>query len=201
MKIKILGILVIILTVVSVLPVASAIQILKENEIQDKMGTSGDYIQTMFLIGRIQDLQITDEDTSFIPFNVFLLMKQQSPDISVSYFGRVRATGQRMYFSDDNQFKGYLSTKFVFGIFRFEYHTPENPIILFRLDNEERTITVISIEQSDILWSDFQNVGDGSCNISTEGYVAAADQITDCYGTISLYYSPTQTIIATFEFQ
>jgi len=200
MKIKILGIVGVLLLILNFIPLTSGLVILQEQEIQSKIESRGDYIQTMFIFGRIQQLQSTEEGISFIPSNVYLFMKQKSPEMAVTYVGHVRSADQRMYFSQETTFKGFLSLKIICGIFRFQYHTPEAPSIIFHMDTEARILTVMSVDSSEVLWTDLQNVGDGSCTIPTEGYIDAGEQITDCYGTISLVYIPSQTLIATFTF-
>jgi hypothetical protein len=80
----------------------------------------------------------------------------------------------------------------------FSYLFSSTPSITFTADYDDHLMTVASTE-SNVLWSDIEF--SGSCDISGLGtYVTAGDVITDCYGTITVIFSPISTLIATFEF-
>jgi hypothetical protein len=90
----------------------------------------------------------------------------------------------------------YLPTDTVIGTYQF----PPLPQITFVMNEQNRTLTVVSAPSEDIPWSDIINIGNGTCTIPTEGYVIAGDVITDCYNQISLLYMPSETLLGTYQF-
>jgi len=73
------------------------------------------------------------------------------------------------------------------------------PEISFTKDEEENYLIVVKADPIDLNWSDIENVGEGSCNFPT-GIIQAGDQITDCFGEITLRWIPANTLLAIFEF-
>ena len=49
-------------------------------------------------------------------------------------------------------------------------------------------------------WSDFRNVGSGSCVIPTSGHPEIGDVITDCSGSVVLQYIPNGVISGSWQF-
>jgi len=77
---------------------------------------------------------------------------------------------------------------------------PQQPIIVFEQDNENKTLTVTSVTPNTILWSDIDEVGSGSCDPLPSGNVTVGDKITHCTGIIVLRYIPLNEILGAFEF-
>ena len=91
----------------------------------------------------------------------------------------------------------YGPTGSVIGI--WDFPDLSSPYISCVKDSSGRTLTVTSADPSDILWSDIDI--DGDCDVSSLGkYVISGDMIRSCYGTISLTYGPTGSIIGIWEF-
>jgi len=74
------------------------------------------------------------------------------------------------------------------------------PSIAFTQDTDQRTLTVTSVDPSDVLWSDIMNIGVGVCAMPFVGFVEPGDLIFGCYGTITLKYVPTNTILSSWTF-
>jgi len=72
------------------------------------------------------------------------------------------------------------------------------PDIQFEMDDINNTLTVVSVDPDDVLWSNIDISGD--CMYIFMTYVTSGDHFTDCYGTITLTYIPTTTTIGTWEF-
>jgi hypothetical protein len=80
----------------------------------------------------------------------------------------------------------------------FDHGGPEIPDIQFKKDDQEKTLTVVSVSDK-IPWKDIEIVGD--CDTSALGrYVMKEDQITECEGTITIRYIPTDTILSIWKF-
>ena len=80
-----------------------------------------------------------------------------------------------------------------------EAKADETPTISFVKAEFANTLTVTSVEPSDILWSDIEI--SGWCNTSwLETYVTAGDTIFGCYGVITLTYLPNNTLIGSWTF-
>jgi hypothetical protein len=77
---------------------------------------------------------------------------------------------------------------------------PETPEIIFVQDFVNNTLTVVSINQEDVLWLDIDEIGSGACDPLPEGTVAPGDEITNCTGIIVLRYIPTNGVLGIFEF-
>jgi hypothetical protein len=74
-----------------------------------------------------------------------------------------------------------------------------NPNINFNADDNTDIITVTSVSDSNILWSNIDIIG--NCSYSNVGtYVDKNDQITNCTGNIIIKYNPTNTLLGIFEF-
>ncbi len=89
----------------------------------------------------------------------------------------------------------YLPTGTVLGSWSFS----PGPDISFLMDDGDNTLTVTSVGVPDVFWSDIAI--SGNCDASgLVSYITPGDQITDCYGTISLTFSPTNTLLGVWEF-
>ncbi|HUT00026.1 MAG TPA: hypothetical protein VMY59_06895 [Candidatus Thermoplasmatota archaeon] len=77
---------------------------------------------------------------------------------------------------------------------------PQTPNIVFQQDTTNKTVQVLSIDSNDVLWSDIDQIGAGSCDPLPVGNVTAGDILTNCTGIIVLQYIPTQEILGVFEF-
>lgn len=209
MKNKIIcSLVVVFLLSMAVLPASGAIYILKEKEDIDGILNSG-YEVKMFFIGRIDDLIIDEQQTSFYPINVFIIAIQKYDETTTSYIGRIKSTSQRFYLSNDYDFKGILTLRFICGGFRYEEHGPDVPSILFtKTDTDEiNRLTVVSVDPVDVLWSDIRLLVDGeACNHGNSGTVKAGDiiDLTSIAGTgeytVSIIHIPTNTLIGVYEF-
>jgi hypothetical protein len=181
-----------------VFPITLGLQITSDNEkIQQLLTSTDTNVQVWMMLGRIDDLQKNNDSTSFYPVSVFVLIYQNTPYMTGWYAGHMKSTTQRFYAPSEFDFKGILTRHFICGIFRQTYVLP--PEIVFTMDIFERTLTVISVDSNEILWADIINT-QGTCTIPTTGYVTSGDVITGCYGTITLQYTPTDTILGTFQF-
>ena len=78
---------------------------------------------------------------------------------------------------------------------------PDTPEIIFAMDLENNTLTVVYVNPDDVLWSDLDQIGSGTCDPLPTGNVTVGDMITNCSGTIVLRYIPTNEVIGVFEFQ
>lgn len=71
-----------------------------------------------------------------------------------------------------------------------------NPTILF--DQGENILLVRSIDSTGLFWEDMQIIG--TATLPT-GSINAGDKITDCSGTVTIVYVPTNSIIGEFIFE
>lgn len=72
------------------------------------------------------------------------------------------------------------------------------PEIYFQKDSLSRTLTVKYVD-SDLRWEELEI--DGNCDISgLNGYIQEEDQITNCYGNITVKHTATETTLAVYEF-
>jgi hypothetical protein len=78
---------------------------------------------------------------------------------------------------------------------------PQTPTIGFEQDMLNKTLTVISVDADDVPWSDFTEIGAGSCDPFPNGNVTVGDSLTNCKGIIVLQYIPTKEFIGVFEFE
>ena len=78
---------------------------------------------------------------------------------------------------------------------------PQTPTIGFEQDMLNKTLTVISVDADDVPWSDFTEIGAGSCDPFPDGNVTVGDSLTNCKGIIVLQYVPTKEVIGVFEFE
>ena len=81
------------------------------------------------------------------------------------------------------------------------YEPPETPDISFEMDMENNTLTVSYVYPEDVLWSDIDQIGSGTCDPLPTGNVTAGDEITNCMGIIVLRYIPTDEVLGVFEFE
>lgn len=74
------------------------------------------------------------------------------------------------------------------------------PSIYFTKSNSEKTLTVLGTDYSSPLrWSDIEI--QGTCDTSgLDIYVSEGDVITDCFGSITIRYSPSKSIIGVWTF-
>jgi hypothetical protein len=84
---------------------------------------------------------------------------------------------------------GTLLASYVFG-----------PYVNLVQNDGEHSLTVVGIFPTDTLWSNVQNIGNGSCSLPSKMYIEAGDVITDCSGRITLQYIPTCDDLGTFNF-
>lgn len=81
-----------------------------------------------------------------------------------------------------------------------QYEPPETPDISFEMDIENNTLTVGYVSPEDVLWSDIDQIGSGTCDPLPTGNVTVGDEITNCIGIIVLRYIPTDEVLGVFEF-
>lgn len=75
---------------------------------------------------------------------------------------------------------------------------PEAPAIVFEQDEKSHTLIVTSVSTV-VKWSDIRI--EGQCNITgLAQYVATNDEITDCSGTITIIYKPTDYVYGSWTF-
>jgi len=87
-----------------------------------------------------------------------------------------------------------VSTNILLGTWTFTVTTPH---IQFYKDIDSLTIT--TADPNNILWSNIEITG--TCDTSSLGtYVQAGDMITECSGTITIRYIPTDTLLGTWDF-
>jgi len=92
----------------------------------------------------------------------------------------------------------YTPLSILIGI--WEFSPASTPTIQFSKSDMHRTLTVVSINPSNILWSDIDV--SGYCNTTFLGtYVEAGDLITKCYNTVTFTYIPTSELLGSFTFQ
>ena len=73
------------------------------------------------------------------------------------------------------------------------------PDIQFFKDDKNRTLTVISVS-AQVLWAEDIEI-EGTCDKSSlSRFVEEGDQITECVGTINIWYKPTNTLLYTYKF-
>jgi len=72
-----------------------------------------------------------------------------------------------------------------------DYEPPETPDISFEMDLENNTLLVDYVTSEDVLWSDIDQIGSGTCDPLPTGNVTVGDEITNCLGMIVLRYIPT----------
>jgi len=92
----------------------------------------------------------------------------------------------------------WMPTAEIIGTITFteEIITPQ---ISFIIDLNDKTIKVVSISSSNILWDDIEI--SGTCDTSGLGTLAnAGDQITNCYGRITITYIPTNAVLFIWDF-
>ncbi len=77
----------------------------------------------------------------------------------------------------------------------------ETPDISFEMDMENNTLAVSSVYPEDVLWSDIDQIGSGTCNPLPTGNVTVGDEITNCMGLIVLRYIPTNEVLGVFDFE
>lgn len=77
----------------------------------------------------------------------------------------------------------------------------QTPSVTFEQDLENRTLTVTAINFTrDVLWSDIEEVGGGTCDPLPSGVMAVGDKLTNCTGSIMLRYKPTNKILVVADF-
>jgi hypothetical protein len=77
---------------------------------------------------------------------------------------------------------------------------PTTPDIVFEQDEVNNTLMVVSVSLDNVLWSDINQIGSGSCDPLPIGNVTVGGEITNCSGIIVLQYLPTEVILGVFEF-
>jgi hypothetical protein len=80
------------------------------------------------------------------------------------------------------------------------WRPPETPQIIFDIDKVNNTLTVEDVYPNDVLWSDIDQIGSGSCDPFPSGTIAPGDVITNCQGILVLRYKLTNGIIGIYEF-
>jgi hypothetical protein len=92
-----------------------------------------------------------------------------------------------------------LKPNLVYGIFGYiGASTEPTPKIHFTITSFDK-LMVTYTEKSDILWSDIAIIG--MCDRSElDNYVSVGDQITNCTGTIQLFYIPTNIMLGYWTF-
>lgn len=80
----------------------------------------------------------------------------------------------------------------------FDHDGPDIPDIQFKKDDQEKTLTVVSVSDQ-VLWKDIEIIGD--CDTSALGrHVTEGDLIIECEGTITIRHIPTDTILSIWKF-
>ena len=92
-----------------------------------------------------------------------------------------------------------LQPNLVLGIFGYiGASTEPTPEIHFKIVGLDKLVVTYT-NQSDILWSDILIIG--LCERSElDTYVSVGDQITNCTGTIEIFYIPTDIMVGYWNF-
>ena len=80
----------------------------------------------------------------------------------------------------------------------FDSDGPDIPDIQFKKDDQEKTLTVISLSDQ-VMWKDIEIIGDCDTSLLSK-YIVEGDIITQCEGTITIRHIPTDTILSTWKF-
>ena len=93
----------------------------------------------------------------------------------------------------------WVPTNTLLAVFTFLEVEP-TPLISAVKDDIDDTLTITAVNPAEnLLWSDIEIFG--NCNITGLGtYVIVGDIITECLGTITIRYNPTNTLIGTWDF-
>ena len=159
----------------------------------------------LFMIGRITNLQIGEYETIFNPINLWFFGVQEIDGVTTWYAGHTK--NQDKIFHISSEFKGILTKGFICGIIDLEQEvTP--PITFSKTDMiSTNTLTVISADPADMVWSDFDLWVDGIASAhGMSGTVTAGDiiDITAIAGTgayiITIRHIPTNTLIGSWDF-
>ena len=167
---------------------------------------SQDFVDKIFAIGRITNLQIEEDSVSFNPINLWFFGVQEIDGVTTWYVGHTKNLDNVFRFSQ-SEFKGILTQGFICGIIDLEQEvTP--PITFSKTDMiSTNTLTVISADPADMVWSDFDLRVDGIASAhGMSGTVTAGDiiDITAIAGTgaytITIRHIPTNTLIGLYHF-
>jgi hypothetical protein len=95
----------------------------------------------------------------------------------------------------------WVQVGIILGVIKMPDLTPpETPTILFDLNDENNTLTVLDISMENIYWEDIENIGSGTCDPLPPNNITIGDMITNCTGIIVLRYTITDGIIGVYEF-
>lgn len=154
-------------------------------------------IATPMIMFIMDDMANTLTVASVDPFNVLWSDIFIEGDCNISGLGTYVLAGDVIFDCQGTISLVYIPTNTTLGVFYFSQNP--TPTIVFMKHNIFLTLTVVSINQEYVLWSDIQI--SGSCNTSALGtYVTLGDIITDCQGMISFVYIPTNTSLGSFNF-
>ena len=210
MKKKIYAILTIGIAITFLLPIVEAnIQTTKIKELKTENISPQNITGLCFFIGRIDDLNTEYEYVDFVATNLWVFGYSLSDDTKECYIMHIESQDYRVGFSKED-YKGILTYRFIFGLLNYPYiPQPPVPVIIFvqKDMSEINTLTVVSADPANILWSDIGLKVDGV----TEDHGMSGDveaghviDITAIAGTgaytISISYIPTNTLIGSFEF-
>ena len=143
-----------------------------------------------FIFGEIADIDVEGFFTTFNAANVRCIQ-------FVPFSYEVYRSGEQITVSD--RYLRFLQPNLICGIFGYiGASTEPTPKIYFEKTGYEE-LAVAYTNSSDILWNDIAIIG--SCNISElDTYVSVGDQITNCTGTIKVYYIPTDIMLGYWTF-
>jgi len=80
---------------------------------------------------------------------------------------------------------------------------PMAPLILFTQNEDEHTLTVTSVIPNDVLWYDLRIENEGGMTGVAEdgdGIVEPGEMIFSLYGSVEIYYEPTNVLLSSWEF-
>jgi len=168
---------------------------------------SQDFVDKIFAIGRITNLQIEEDSVSFNPINLWYFGIQYLDGETIWYVGHTKNLDNVFRFSQ-SEFKGILTQGFICGIIDLEQEV--TPTITFSKTDmiSTNTLTVISASPADVDWSDLELQVDGTAaDHGMSGTVTAGDiiDITAIAGTgaytITIRHIPTNTLIGSWDFE
>jgi len=161
----------------------------------------GNFIR-YFILGRISDIFIENNHSSFVMNNVVVAARSVNGPTNMHYFIHMRSEDQRFYINDLNYFQGILTSKFIFGIYTYQEVIPEPPPeIILSADYDAGTLTVLSVAPSDIKWEDLDiSDEDGLIVRPDKEYVESGDKIIGLDGLVTITYMPTDIVIGMWDF-
>jgi hypothetical protein len=203
MRGKILSIFAMMIIIGTIIPVSEAVNVIWEKDEIDELLRSRN-IMRMFFVGRISDLLVDEQEISFYPTNLWIIAYQRYEGSTSSYIGHIKNMDQRFYMPQEYEFRGILTRRFICGGYRYIHDVqPEIPSITFVQDEEDHTLTVLTVEPDDVLWDhlDIYNEGDiTGISEDGDGIVESGEFIFSLYGLVEIYHEPTDVLLGTWQF-